>query len=180
MVDSKRKSGSESLSKSAENLYYGCNKENMNRSSSSISRKTDAHKSMNQRLVYLQERKLEQKDNTIKQLQAEVQRLQEEKIEVNDNTDTRKVLESLQTENKELKEEVETLQFQLNSVKEEHNKEMADLEYSLKLKYENIFKTKLREQQIEFDKKVSNREAGTKYSARSMHVTPEHTPKTLY
>lgn len=56
---------------------------------------------------------------------------------------------------KELRHKVDTLELQINSIKEAHVKELVDLEYSLKIQYEDILKARLREQKIEFEVKMN-------------------------
>lgn len=86
-----------------------------------------------------------------------------------------------------MKTQLESLKSQLSSITSTHQREIADLEYSLKLRYEDVLKSKLKEQQAELERKFENKAKlennyikGQLNSERSFGATPERFPITPY
>lgn len=55
-----------------------------------------------------------------------------------------------------LENELENVKSEINEIKEMHQRELADLEYSLKIRYEDVIKNKLKEQRNEIEGKFSD------------------------
>ena len=117
------------------------------------SKQTDAHKSYNKRLLTVKDNIIKQRDDEILSLKQKISSLSAQSLKPEY---TNILIQNLNSENTMLRDELEDLKLELSSLKDAHQRELADLEYSLKIRYEDVIKSKLKEQRNEIEGKFSD------------------------
>ena len=132
--------------------------ENMNKSLTSCSIKsmkpnklTDAHKSMNIRMIAVKDQIIQKRDEEIAGLKHQIELGEGNHSPKPMNT----LVNTLQRENDILREQLQNLNNDIVLLKDSHQREMADLEYSLKIRYEDIIESKLNQQKSQFTEQLS-------------------------
>ena len=79
----------------------------------------------------------------------------------------------MQKENDLLREQIESLNTEMRIMKEDHSKELVDLEFNLKVRYEDIIKNKLKQQKNEFEGRFNNIKQNKAKVENSLGQEPE-------
>ncbi|CAI2387486.1 unnamed protein product [Moneuplotes crassus] len=125
---------------------------NRSRSETQLINNHKSHRSNNNKLLEIKDQTIKKRDQEIEQLKSQLHSL-EESTQKRLDRQRAKVLayDELQEENQEQKCLIEQLYSDISHLKQTHQAEMDDQEYTLKLKYEQMLQDQLKNRRVELD-----------------------------